>query len=88
MLLNGAVETFYTVSNFRVTAAISTIEQNQLFQPRHIPLDGELLTENFCLYHPVKYQHVFISNNFYTRIFEGLVLMMPFYIYGLVLILL
>jgi len=68
-LLNGVVKTFYTISNFRATAAISTIVQNQLFKPRHIPLNGELLSENFCLQHPVKYKHVLISNNFYVRIF-------------------
>jgi len=65
MLLNGVVKTFYTISNFRAAAAISTIVQIQLFKPRHFTLDGELLPANSCLYHPVKYQHFLFSNNLY-----------------------
>jgi hypothetical protein len=36
-IVNGVVKTFYTISDFRDTAAISTIVQNQLFKTRHIP---------------------------------------------------
>jgi hypothetical protein len=88
VLLNGFVKTFYPISNFRAAAAKSTIVQSQLFKPRHIPLDGESLPATLCLYHPVKYQHILISNNLYLCIFELWVLMMSFYAYGLFLILL
>ena len=36
-----------------------------LFTSQHFILDGKLLTETLCLYHPMKYQHIVISNNLY-----------------------
>jgi hypothetical protein len=43
----------------------STVWFTMLFTSRHFLLDGELLTETFCLYHPIKYQHILISNNLF-----------------------
>jgi hypothetical protein len=29
-------------------------------------VEGESLAVNFCIYHPIKYQHILISNNVYV----------------------
>jgi len=48
----------------------NTVWLTVLFTPWHILYDGELLPENFCIYQPIKCQHILISNNSFLRIFK------------------
>ena len=41
-----------------------------LFTSRHILLNGALLPETLCVYHPIKYQHIPITNTLYLCIFK------------------
>ena len=52
----------------------NTVWLTVLFTPWHILHDGELLPETFCVYQPIKRQHILISNNSFLRIHKLLVL--------------
>jgi hypothetical protein len=58
------------------------------FTSRHILLDGELLTEAFCLYNPIKYRIALLVKTYIYVFLNCGSLQILFYIYGLVLMLL